>query len=123
MDGGVRRLQPKPARATRMAHDAGYVVFATLTMARSRLSRAIAFGAPDPHSVSASPIYLSPSKGERKGVALAIGLSSPPSIGGEVAREARRSGGSNLIFDGPAHLSLRVANSPRRRLTRFERCA
>ncbi|MEP9396794.1 ligase-associated DNA damage response DEXH box helicase [Mesorhizobium sp. KR2-14] len=37
--------------------------------------------------------HLSPSKGERKGAKLADGVSSPPSSGGEVAREARRSGG------------------------------
>ncbi|THF55739.1 DUF521 domain-containing protein [Mesorhizobium composti] len=37
--------------------------------------------------------HLSPLKGERKGAKLAAGISSPPSNGGEVACEARRSGG------------------------------
>ncbi|MEP9397729.1 ATP-dependent helicase HrpB [Mesorhizobium sp. KR2-14] len=40
--------------------------------------------------------HLSPSKGERKGAKLADGVSSPPSSGGEVASEARRSGGRLL---------------------------
>ena len=51
--------------------------------------------------------HLSPSKGERKGARLAAGVSSPPSIGGEVVREARRSGGRS---DPPHEGALPMAD-------------
>ncbi len=46
-----------------------------------------------PHSASLRSAPLPHDVGERKGAKHAAGASSPPSIGGEVPSEARRSGG------------------------------
>jgi len=56
--------------------------------------------------------HLSPSKGERKGAKHAAGVSSPPSIGGEVAREARRSGDRSLHATTQPQRDPRPAGDP-----------
>ena len=72
-----------------------------------RLAGALPLRAEQSHMARQTPTppsfarHLSPSKGERKGASLADGISSPPSIGGEVAREARRSGGRILDTAAP----------------------